>query len=71
VTPNSSASKDDEGVIERVHLVLRSGSTAQRVLGHPPRVLVYAVVDDSLTRCPLGDFLDVFIRREVPVGCAA
>jgi hypothetical protein len=33
--------------------------------GHSPTMLVYAVVDDSLApTSPLGDSLDVFLRRE-------
>ena len=31
---------------------------------HPLRLLVYAVVDDSLSRHLLGDSVEVFVRRE-------
>jgi hypothetical protein len=34
-------------------------------LGHPLRMLVYAVVDDSLSpTLPLGDAPEVYVRRE-------
>jgi hypothetical protein len=43
----------------------RNGCLAVRARRcHPSHVLVYAIVDDSLSRCLLGDSIDVFVRRE-------
>ena len=41
-----------------------TGDDALR-LRHPPRMVVFAVVDDSLSpTSPLGDSLDLLVRRE-------
>jgi hypothetical protein len=43
----------------------RNGCLAVRARRcHPSHVLVYAIVDDSLSRCLLCDSIDVFVRRE-------
>jgi hypothetical protein len=43
----------------------RNISTIRGTLSDAYVVLVYAVVDDGLSRAsPLGDALDVFVRRE-------